>query len=100
MNSAANAQARSLNTQPTAVSQAAVTLAELAVKSQSTRATLVPTGKLRSSPTLTCCTSVHGRPGVAVVLVCASAPCAPSTTASTHDTTTTPARNHSARHGL
>ena len=40
-------------TQPAAVSQAAVTLAESLVRSHAARATLVPTGKLRSSPTLT-----------------------------------------------
>ena len=86
-------------TQPTAVSQAAVTLAESLVRSQPARATLVPTGRLRSNPTLTCCVTVHGRPRAAVLSVCASAPCAPSTTASTQDTITTAARNHSARHG-
>ena len=54
MNSAANTHASSRSTQPTAVSQAAVALAESVVRSQSARATLVPTGRLRSSPTLTC----------------------------------------------
>jgi len=54
MNSAANIHASSRKNQLTAVSQAAVTLSESVVNSQSARATLVPTGKLRSSPTLTC----------------------------------------------
>ena len=35
-------------------SHAAVTLAESVVRSQSSLATLVPTGRFRSSPTLTC----------------------------------------------
>src|SRR5215467_8593704 len=98
MNSAAKTQARTRKTQLRAVSQAPVVLAESLVRSQLAQATLVPTGRLRSSPTLTCCTTVHDRPEVAVLLVCASAPCAPSTTASTQETNTTPARNHSARH--
>jgi len=54
MNSAANTHAASRHTQPAALSQAAVALAESVVRSQSARATLVPTGRLRSSPTLTC----------------------------------------------
>ena len=54
MNKAANTYASSRRTQPAAVSQAAVALAEAVVRSQSARATLVPTGRLRSSPTLTC----------------------------------------------
>src|SRR5215472_6274397 len=59
INSAANDQARSRKTQPTAVSHAAVVLAEFVVRSHFARATLVPTGRLRSSPTLTCWITVH-----------------------------------------
>jgi hypothetical protein len=51
MNSAANAHARRRKTQPMAVSQAAVALAESLVRLQSAWARLVPTGRLRSSPT-------------------------------------------------
>jgi hypothetical protein len=54
MNNAANVHASSRNTQPAAVSQAAVALAESVVRSQPARAALAPTGRLRSSPTLTC----------------------------------------------
>jgi hypothetical protein len=99
MNSAANTHASSRNTQPPALSQAAVTLAESLVSSQPARATLVPTGRLRSKPTLTRCITVHEEPGVSVLLVCASAPWEPSTTDSTQDSATTAARNHNARHG-
>ena len=51
--SAANTHASTRNTEQTAVSQAAVALAESLVRSHAARATLVPTGRLRSSPTLT-----------------------------------------------
>src|SRR4029077_3992399 len=85
MNSAANTHASSRKTQPQKVSQAAVTPAESLVRSQSTRATLVPTGRLRSSPTLTCWITVHDWPGVTVLSVCTNAPCEPSQAASTQD---------------
>lgn len=54
MSNAANVHAKTRNTQPSRVSQAAVTLAESLVRLQSTRATVVPTGRWRSNPTLTC----------------------------------------------
>jgi uncharacterized protein YukE len=73
-NGAANAQASSRKVQPAAVRQAAVILAECGVRSQPAWGTLVPIGRLRSSPTLTFWITLHGRPGVAVLLVCASAP--------------------------
>src|SRR5262249_6208835 len=99
INNAANPHAISRTTQLTAVSQAAVTLAECMVTSQPARPKLVPTGRLRSSPTLSCWITVHDRPGVVVLLVCASAPCEPSNHASTQDTATTPPRNSSAFQG-
>ena len=53
-NNAANAHASTRKIQPTTLSQAAVALAESVVRSQAARATVVPTGRFRSSPTLTC----------------------------------------------
>ena len=54
INRAANTHASSLITHPAIVSQNAVALAEFDVRSQSPRATVVPTGRFKSSPTLTC----------------------------------------------
>jgi len=73
--------------------------AESVARSQFSRARLAPTGRFKSSPTLSCWTIVQDRPGVAELLVCASAPCEPSRTASRHESATTAARYHSARHG-
>jgi hypothetical protein len=99
MNNAANTHASTRSTQPAVTSHAAVALAASLGSPQPARARVVPTGRLRSSPTLTRWITVHGWPEATVSLVCASAPCAPSTTASTHDSATTAARNSSARQG-
>src|SRR5689334_20446043 len=100
MNSAANTHASTRSIQPETLNQVTGVLADPLVRSHFSRARLVSTGRLRSRPTLTVCTNVHGLPWYFALSVVVSAPFEPSQTARTQDTATTTTRNHSARQGL
>src|SRR5260370_12556229 len=92
MNNAANAHASSRSTQPAAASHAAVALAGSPDRPQPARARLVPVGRLRSRPTLTCWITVHDPLAATALPAGASAPCEPSAPASRQDTITTSPR--------